>query len=400
MHIFMNALAASAGGGLTYVRNVLPLLAQRSELRLTVAANPAVLNEISGHRSVNCLSFDIPSVRRMWFEQLHLPKEIHGCKADVLLSAGNFALMRSPVPQILLSRNSIYTSADFYRDLWSRHEYRNWLDTHMRALLAARSIHKSNVTVAPSEAFAADLRRWTGISRIVSIHHGFDPETFNRDSTPLPNDLNEKLECAAGSTKLLFVSHYNYYRNFETLIRALPLIRQQAADQPVRVILTCKLAAGQNPGSYDPGKAADLVNRLGVADMVIELGAVQYSQLHRLYRHADLYVTPAYTETFAHPLVEAMSCGLPVVASDLPVHKEICREAALYFPPFSEKDLAARVLEVMSSKSLSTRLAETGKRRSADFSWKRHVQELLLVANSIVEDPKHFVDQREPSEAY
>jgi hypothetical protein len=51
-------------------------------------------------------------------------------------------------------------------------------------------------------------------------------------------------------------------------------------------------------------------------------------------------VTPAYAESFAHPLIESMSSGLPVVASDLPVHREICGDAAIYFPRFSPDALA------------------------------------------------------------
>ena len=71
------------------------------------------------------------------------------------------------------------------------------------------------------------------------------------------------------------------------------------------------------------------MSTLGVRDnATLELGTVPYRSLHRLHRACHIYVTPAYAETFAHPLVEAMSSGLPVVASDLPVHREICGDAA------------------------------------------------------------------------
>ncbi|HET9308947.1 MAG TPA: glycosyltransferase family 1 protein [Candidatus Sulfotelmatobacter sp.] len=383
MRLFINSLAASAGGGLTYIRNILPHLAARSDVQVTVALNSGVREEFRGLPTVEILELQRPVGRRFWHEQMALPAVIRASHADLLLSTGNFALRSSPVPQILLSRNSIYTSADFYRDLRSRHEYRAWLDTRLRSLLAKRSIHWAQVTVAPSEAFAAELQRWTGV-RVQAIHHGFDPDAFTQDASPLPPDVEEKLRNVDQCFKLLLVSHYNYYRNFETLIRALPLLRDRVQDRPIKLVLTCRLEAGQNPGAYRPEAAAKLVRTLGVSDMIVELGAIPYSQLHQLYASADLYVTPAYTETFAHPLVEAMASGVPVVASDLAIHREICGEAAVYFPRFSAEALAEKVLQVSRSPEAMGQMAAKGREQSHQFSWKRHVEKIVELCASLI----------------
>ena len=111
-----------------------------ASVRVTVALLPALKEEFCGLANVDFLELGGPPARRFWFEQSALSGLIRSSHADVLLSTGNFALRKSPVPQILLSRNSIYTSADYYRDLRSRHEYRAWLDTHLRAALAKRSM--------------------------------------------------------------------------------------------------------------------------------------------------------------------------------------------------------------------------------------------------------------------
>jgi len=383
MHLFINALAASAGGGLTYIRNVMPCLAATPDLRITVALGPSLRDEFRGFANMSPVELEASATRRFWYEQAYLPSLIRRSRADVLLSAGNFALRNSPVPQILLSRNALYTSADFYRDLRSRSEYRTWLDTRLKALLARRSIHWADETVAPTEAFAAELQRWTGV-QVHAIHHGFDGETFTRDSTPLSAEVEEKLQTADGGLRMLFVSHYNYYRNFETLIRALPLLRARLPGRSVTLLLTCKLATGENPGGYRPEAAAKLVRALGVSDVVIELGAIPYSQLHQVYRRADLYVTPAYAETFAHPLVEAMTSGLPIVASDLAVHREICGEAAVYFPRFSPESLAGCVARLAGSVETSRRMAALGLERSHQFSWKIHVEKMLELARTLV----------------
>ena len=382
MRLFLNGLAASAGGGLTYIRNVIPFLADTPGLQTTVALPPKLRQELRDFTTVDFVELDISPARRFWYEQSTLSSVIRDRAADVLLSAGNFALRNSPVPQILLSRNSLYNSADFYRDLRSRHEYRAWLDTHLKAWLAKKSIEWADITVAPSAAFAADLERWTG-RPVRAIHHGFDREAFCREASPLSEEVEQKLGAAEGSLKLLFVSHYNYYRNFETLLRALPLLCHLIPDRSVRLLLTCKLRDGQNPGAYRPHSAASLVRQLGVADMVVELGAVPYGQLHRLYRRADIYVTPAYTETFAHPLVEAMASGLPVVASDLAVHREICGDAAIYFSRFAVEELAACVLQVARSDRFAP-MAVAGLERSRNFSWKVHVEKILELAFELV----------------
>jgi glycosyltransferase involved in cell wall biosynthesis len=384
MHLFVNSLAATAGGGLTYVRNVLPLLSARAGLTVTVAATSALGKEFHGLPNVTFLEVDSPATSRFRYEQSALPQIVREARADVLLSTGNFALRKSPVPQVLLSRNSIYLSADYYRDLLSRHEYRSWLETRVRSVLAKKSIEWADVTVAPSEAFAAQLRDWTGRD-VVAIHHGFDIDAFRRDTSALSPDLERKVNAVEGFLKLLFVSHYNYYRNFETLFRALPLIRDRLAGVSVKLLLTCRLTAGTNPGTYNPETAAKLVHSLGVSEMIVELGAVSYQQLHHLYECCDVYVTPAYTETFAHPLVEAMASGIPVVASDIAVHREICSDAAEYFRVFSPEDLANAIVQVVSSPEKLKRMVDGGQNRAQQFSWQTHVDKILAVCEGVLD---------------
>ncbi len=389
IHLFINALAATAGGGLTYVRNVLPRMAAQNDLRTTVVLGETLRNEIKESRALDVLRVDCPSSsgKRFWFEQRSLPALIRRAGADVLLSTGNFALYNSPVPQILLSGNTLYTSADFLRDLHNRGDYRLWLDTEVKATFARWSLRAADCTVAPSETFASELRQWTG-KDVLSIHHGFDHQAFFLDQAPLPQEVQAGLRKTEASLRLLFVSHYNYYRNFETLIRATAILKKQLRPRTVRLILTCRFNSEENPGDYNANAAAELVHKLRLGDEVVELGAVPYGSLHRLYRACDFYVTPAYAETFAHPLVEAMASGLPIIASDLAVHKEICGDAARYFPRFSPEALAEQVIRGTQSTEQPTAMREKGHLRSRDFSWDKHVDELLQLARRLAENKR------------
>jgi glycosyltransferase involved in cell wall biosynthesis len=381
MHIFLNALGASTASGLTYLRNVLPHLAKRRDVRTTVTLSSQAQPEF---RRFGEIAFaDIPDLpgtaQRFWFEQRRLPVLVRESRADVLISAGNFALRNSPVPQILLSGNSLYTSADFYRDLLSRREYGMWLDTRAKAFLAKSSVLWADCTVAPTQAFAYELQRWTG-KMVFAIHHGFDREIFFSDQSPLPVHIQCKLDSAKDDLKLLHVSHYNYFRNFETLLRAIPLVREKLAGRKVRLFLTCNLEEGQTPGSYRTKSARRLIDQLGIRDEVVELGAVPYHQLHRLYPACDFYVTASYAETFAHPIVEARACGLKVIASDIPVHREVLGDAALYFSRFSPEELAKQILQATVINSIQVFSATPLDR----FSWRNHVDRITVLASGLV----------------
>jgi glycosyltransferase involved in cell wall biosynthesis len=386
IHLFLDASAASSGSGPTYVRNVVPHLAARTDLRSTILISPLLRREFQDQSNVSFIEFTDDSVNaaaRFLHAQRSVPGLIRRSGANVLLSAGNMALFRSPVPQILLSGNALYTSKDFFRDLMQRGDYGLWLDTRLKGQMAKWSVRTADRTVAPSQAFADEIERWTGV-RALAIHHGFDRNLFFRDTEPPPQELTNKLERTSDELRLLFVSHYNYYRNFETLIRAVGVLRKRIAPRRISLFLTCKLQPGANPGSYRTETAARLVQELGVSSNVVELGTVAYHLLHHVYRACDLYVTPAYVETFAHPLVEAMASGLPVIASDLPVHREVCGDAALYCPAFAPDLLAETVARVAQSPELGKKMSERGLERSGDFSWKDHVAQVISIAETLL----------------
>jgi glycosyltransferase involved in cell wall biosynthesis len=384
IRLFINGLAASAGGGLTYLRNVIPHLARRVDTETTVLLNPAIRREFGELPNISFVEAAETSgvFRRVVREQTTLPKLIRRSGAQVLVSAGNFALWNSPVPQILLSRNSLYTSDDFLRDVRARRDYAIWADTIVKGWMARRSIRRADITVAPSEAFAHELRRWSG-RKIISVHHGFDPDAFTSDVAPLPSEAKTQLEQGKDALRLLFVSHYNYYRNFETLFRAIPILSGRLKGKKVKLFLTCRLNSSDNPGAYRAESAALLANDL--RGDIVELGTIPYRSLHHLYRACHIYVTPAYSESFAHPLIESMSSGLPVVASDLPVHREICGDAGIYFPRFSPDALAERIMQLQESPDLAEKLSRNGLRRARDFSWSEHVERLVGLAQDLVQ---------------
>ena len=115
-------------------------------VRTTVAVNPGFDAGCELHQNLELLRlpFEGGSRRRFWLEQTELPKIVRNCGADLLISAGNFALRRSPVPQILLSRNSLYTSPDFAADLIRRGEYQ------AGSTLTSRQYWPADLSIGPT----------------------------------------------------------------------------------------------------------------------------------------------------------------------------------------------------------------------------------------------------------
>ncbi|NNL66145.1 MAG: glycosyltransferase, partial [Myxococcales bacterium] len=126
------------------------------------------------------------------------------------------------------------------------------------------------------------------------------------------------------------------------------------------------------------------VDALGLAARVRFLGPVPYQDILRYYRGAAALVFPSYIETFGHPLLEAMLCGTPVVAADIPSFREIARDIALYFPPDDAAALAAAVQQVLDDPASARTRTAAGQERARDFSWERATDALCKVFHEVV----------------
>jgi glycosyltransferase involved in cell wall biosynthesis len=385
--ILLNALSSTAGGGLTYLRNVLPRLERFDVFNHYVALVPAgQLSEYatyaSDHLRIETIKPPGGALGRVAWEQTMLRKYIRRNRIGVLVSLGNFALLGTRVPQVLFSRNDLYFSKEFEADLKKRGQRLALAGHRVKAALARASIRQAQINITPTAAFAERIRHSDGLGdiRFETLPFGFDPLVFDESVRALDEAQMAKLRPDEDCVRLLYVSHYNYFRNFETLIRALPEIRAEVRERlqkDVLLVLTTDIRQGAVHGGYDSSEAAALIDQLGVRDSIAMLGPVEYEQLHHLYGMCNLFVCPSYSESFGHPLAEAMALGVPVISAGLSVHREVCGDAALYFKTFEPADLAAKALHVLTDTELSATLREKGLERSKQFSWDHHVRKLI-----------------------
>jgi len=112
---------------------------------------------------------------------------------------------------------------------------------------------------------------------------------------------------------------------------------------------------------------------------VIFTGYVDEGDISTLYSGADFFVFPSLYEGFGLPILEAMRCGTPVIASQVASLPEVAGDAALYVDPYDPGDIAEKMLTLAFDPSLQKQLREKGFRQASGFSWEETARKTLEV---------------------
>jgi glycosyltransferase involved in cell wall biosynthesis len=115
------------------------------------------------------------------------------------------------------------------------------------------------------------------------------------------------------------------------------------------------------------------------AGLVRTLGYVEEDDLRALYRQAAASAFPSLGEGFGLPVLEAMTAGTPVLASDIPVLNEVGGDAPVYADPRSVPALTAGLERLLGDESGRGERAQRGREQAALFSWQRTACETLAV---------------------
>jgi glycosyltransferase involved in cell wall biosynthesis len=131
------------------------------------------------------------------------------------------------------------------------------------------------------------------------------------------------------------------------------------------------------PPAGDEARLRQLIAGLGLRERVTRVGAVSDSMLAGLYAGALALCFPSVSEGFGLPLLEAMSAGVPVLASDIPSTREVVGEAAIYLDRWDERAWAEAIEGLARDPSLRSRLSAAGRRRAGAFTWERTAKATL-----------------------
>jgi glycosyltransferase involved in cell wall biosynthesis len=223
------------------------------------------------------------------------------------------------------------------------------------------SVRVAKRMIAISNATKLDLIRHYRVpaDTIDVVHHGVAPEF-----RPATRGEIERIRTRYRLPEryLLAVGTVQPRKNYGRLAAAVAALNRDDVDFTLAI-------AGK------PGWMFDQVEReiaaSGAGDRVRLLGYVEDRDLPALYSGASVYCQPSLYEGFGMPVLEAMACGVPVLAANTSALPEVGGEAALYHDPLDPAAIADGLRRLIGDSELRTELTIKGATRSAEFTWER-----------------------------
>jgi glycosyltransferase involved in cell wall biosynthesis len=374
MKVLIHALGADMGGSVRHLTNFLPELARRAdgpEYVVLVRQSLALLSPGGNIRIER-----VPdAVSRGWAKRivgdvLALPGRLKRESFAAVVSLTNFGPVWSPVPHIMFQRNALYYCSHYL----ARISGRLHAETLLRRRLAAASMRRASRIVTPSTAMAKMIHACypdINEARLQTLYHGFE-------NNGLEEPLDAKVQgalCSGEGFKLLFPTHAGIHKGFDVLLRILS--RLQAEGCNFRLYTT--ISREEWP------QGSDVFERSALELGIVFLGRVAEAQMPALYRGCDLMVYPSLCESFGFSMIEAMGHGLPIVAADTGVNREICQDGAIYYPPLDAAVGANAIAEALDQTRMAT-LAQAGSARldSFDWSWRRYANEFSRLVQEVL----------------
>lgn len=184
-------------------------------------------------------------------------------------------------------------------------------------------------------------------SRIEVVYEG-------ADSLPVPV---EEIPDAAGPRRLVAFGRHGAAKNTRVVLDALALLPR---DTDVEVEFVGKLDPDLEPYARQKGIAPE---------RIVWSGPVTDVELAAAFARASAFIWPSLHEGFGLPPLEAQRLGAPVLASDIPINREILGDSARYFPPTRPNVLAELMTEVAASEDLRAHLSRGSRANAERFTW-------------------------------
>jgi glycosyltransferase involved in cell wall biosynthesis len=305
-----------------------------------------------------------------------LPWAASRAGVDLIHAPAYTAPLASRVPTVLTIHDVSY----------ERHpEWYPYRRDSIRRAFYRRSARSAAQIVTDSEFSAGEITAAYGIPRAritvapLGVSHVFVPQA--------PGSTRE-LPAGVPPAFLLHVGDLHERRNVGVVVQALiDATKEGTLNGRISLVL-----AGVDRGTGDAVR--DLAAAASMPDLVICLGAVPEDCLIALYRQAAALVYPSRYEGFGLPVLEAMACGTPVIASRAASMPEVIGEAGILLDPDDVRAWSNAIVNVLTDEVLRGRMRANGLARATEFTWARTARLTYDAYCRVVSSPRTTESQR------
>jgi glycosyltransferase involved in cell wall biosynthesis len=302
-------------------------------------------------------------LRRLAWIQTCLPIRLWIDRGGVLLCPLPEGMLFPSIPQVVVVHDVLPLR---FTQEYPRQQY------YFRHLVPA-ILKRSSAIVALSENTKRDMLEFYNVdsTAVHVVSAGYDQSRY-RTGIP-PEGIQEKYRLRA---YLLYVGNLLPHKNLHNLLKAFSLIAPQF---PHTLVI-----AGKKDPRYHPKLEAE-ARALGVLDRVSWLDYVPAAELPALYAGAEVFVLPSLYEGFGLPILEAMACGTPVVASHAGSIPEVAGSAAALIDPYDIPAMAETLATVLMDQRRRDSMRCRGLKQVQRFTWGKTAQEVLALLHRVGE---------------
>ena len=231
-------------------------------------------------------------------------------------------------------------------------------------LAILHAIRQASLIITVSEAVKKELMELLSCTKNIKVIHNAVSPNFRKLSEERKVRGKQLLKKLGVSGRyILFVGTLEKRKNILGLLRAFVRLKQLTKKfQELKLVLV------GNQG-YGFVEISAYLDRHQLSDSIILTNYVREDELITLYNLAELFVYPSLYEGFGIPLLEAMACGVPIIANDIPSTREVVNNAAVLVNSNDEETFARTMLKVLENKNLRDELIFKSVERVREFSW-------------------------------
>lgn len=292
--------------------------------------------------------------KRIFFEQFMLNRFFRNQTNALLLNICNIALLKCAIPQVTIIQAPLSIAA-LRKILPRKYAALGLMHKIYYDSLLERSIKISKRSVAVShfmkEFIPKDLQ-----PNISVIHEGVNVEKFSSNVVTVNYNFPERY--------ILCVSTLFPYKNMDKAIMAFSLMNKKIPGYKLVIV-------GKDPDGNQKSFLTGIAKEYGVEEYVILKGLVPYADIPAVYKKAKLFLFLSSVETFGLPVLEAMVCNIPVIASNKMSIPEIVQNAGYIVDPENIKEIAESMEYILANNNERNRLINAGAKNISNYNWDK-----------------------------